>query len=579
SNPSIGIRRLPSSQSIQTVRSYESNPQTPGVPPSPARNIPPQSQSQFPSHELRDIPERYSSIDFGNRRRSSSEPRPMIPPQYVDNNLTNLTRASTRPENLPPPNMPTVAEESNRPRHVQINDRSPSPGNAGDTTPDTPTKKSIAARAFGRLNPHNRGNRSRAQSNVSHVEYDPDLVNLLDVIDPEVSTLSTLTNVQNSLFIPDLGSLINRRPTYNLSAIPGRLERTNTARTDDQLQEKVDEEAEIETLARQDSDAQTITSRLSDSHYAVLPHGVSLEGWTDEEKAELEDHVRHMLHSRRAAFRRGLKGFGQYVRRPLGFFVTLYATLITLFGFAWVLFLIGWVNLGAKRDYIINVIDNVLVALFAVMGDGLIPFRTIDTYHMIYIAHYHHLTWNIRKKMKLPDLPNHNDLPNQIHPSARGPSNSIDLEALRPSSSLSSGDSGDSGHPNYYSVLTEQQQRKLDHHQAKFARSHTFYKPHETETHFAFPLRLLVAIVVLLDFHSVFQIALGTCTWAIPYETRPFVLTTVILICSITCNVTGGVLISVGDRRTRKKEVRERMFRQQLTEDAIKDVQKKKRKE
>ena len=66
-----------------------------------------------------------------------------------------------------------------------------------------------------------------------------------------------------------------------------------------------------------------------------------------------------------------MKGFGKYVSRPLGFLVTLYATLITLFGLAWVLFLIGWIYVGDRQHYIINVIDNVLVALFAIMGDGL----------------------------------------------------------------------------------------------------------------------------------------------------------------------------------------------------------------
>jgi hypothetical protein len=60
---------------------------------------------------------------------------------------------------------------------------------------------------------------------------------------------------------------------------------------------------------------------------------------------------------------------------------------------------------------------------------------------------------------------------------------------------------------------------------------------------------------------------------------RPFALTTVILCCSITCNITGGVLISIGDRITRKKDVVERMFRQQLTEQAIHKMEKRRQKE
>lgn len=351
--------------------------------------------------------------------------------------------------------------------------------------------------------------------------------------------------------------------------------------------EPIGEKAEDYRLERPNlTHSDTISSTLTDSRYAVMPHGERLHGWTDEEKEELNDLVRHMLHSRRAAFKRSMKGFGQYIKRPLGLFVTVYATLITLFGAAWVLFLIGtltkflpsmtellliaqpvgWISVGSQKDYVVNVVDNVLVALFAIMGDGLAPFRIVDTYHMIYIARYHRLSWKLRKKKQLPKLEDRNDLPTQ-HPD-------LDLEDT-PGDEEKVGDNA----PWEVSVLRPEQEAKLRHHQQKFANSHTFYKPHETETHHAFPLKLLIWIVVLLDCHSLLQIALGTCTWAISYKVRPFALTTVILCCSITVNITGGVLISVGDHRTRKKEVIERMFRQELTTEAIKQVEKRKEKE
>lgn len=389
-------------------------------------------------------------------------------------------------------------------------------------------------------------------------EYDPELVNFLDVVDPEIATLSTLTNVQNSLFVPDLGSFLERRPTYTLTRVTAPPKATQT-----EPDERIDGgQVESDKLERPDTirrapTRDTITSRMDGTHFAVLPHGVSLADWSMEEKLELNDHVRHMLHSRRAKFRRSLKGFGQYVRRPLGFLITLYATLITLFGLAWVLFLIGWINVGGRQLYIIHVIDLVLVALFAVVGDGLAPFRAIDTYHMIFIAHYHHLTWKLRRKRKLPKLQDKNDLPLVTEPGA-------DVE-----------NAAGTDEQEEISVLTPEQQKKLTHHQNKVAKSHTFYKPHETTTHRAFPLHLLIAVVVLLDLHSLFQIALGTCTWAISYKVRPFALTTVILCCSITCNVAAGITISVGDRMTRKKEVVEKMFRQQLTQEAMDDLERK----
>jgi len=71
----------------------------------------------------------------------------------------------------------------------------------------------------------------------------------------------------------------------------------------------------------------------------------------------------------------------------------------------------GWINVGGRQLYVIHVIDNVLVALFAIVGDGLAPFRAIDTYHMVYITHYHHLTWRLREQRVLPKLQDKNDLP------------------------------------------------------------------------------------------------------------------------------------------------------------------------
>lgn len=58
-----------------------------------------------------------------------------------------------------------------------------------------------------------------------------------------------------------------------------------------------------------------ITSTLDGAQYAILPTGKILVGWSKEDQEELDDHVRHMLHSRRARTKRAMKGFLQYVRR------------------------------------------------------------------------------------------------------------------------------------------------------------------------------------------------------------------------------------------------------------------------
>ncbi|KAL6709516.1 hypothetical protein ACN47E_001451 [Coniothyrium glycines] len=448
---------------------------------------------------------------------------------------------------------------------------------AAETTKVAKVRSVVASLPFWRSKEKDRNktpaeNAGFTQHDNTSMDYTSDMVDVLDTIDPEVATLTSLTNMQNSLFVPNL-PFFNRRPTYQLRR---RKSETDSLEEIDRIMAPVyAAQAEEQDLPSAPSlkrsttglsttaTLMTIDSQLSESRYAVLPEGTSLEGWSRSDKKEVNDHVRHMLHSRRSRFKRTMRGFGQYVRRPLGFLVTLYATLITLFGLAWVLFLIGWINVGGKQIYVVHVIDSVLVALFAIVGDGLAPFRAIDTYHMIYIAHYHHFTWSRRKKELLPDLHDPNDLPAGNAPVAvPRTTNPEDLEKQWE-----------------FTVLTPKQQEKLEHHQAKFCKSHSFYKPHETETHHAFPLRLLIAIVVLLDCHSLLQISLGACTWGIYYKTRPFAITTVILICSITCNATAGLLIWLGDKRTRKKDVLERMNRQELTQEAIEEVKKKKEKE
>jgi Protein of unknown function (DUF2985) len=453
-------------------------------------------------------------------------------------------------------------------------------------------------------------------------------------LDPEVQTLSTLTNVQNSLFIPDLGSWLNRRPVYNLSDAQAeagaprapRAPRVSAPPPPPVPQPPVaeGEEGRDDTQEKPQGGprpdigrSSTITSQLQDGHYAALPHGATLEGWSEREKAELDDHVRHMMHSRRAKFKRTMKGFAKYVRQPLGFFVTLYATLITLFGLAWVIFLIGWIYVenDKRQDYLIHIIDSVLVALFAIMGDGLAPFRAIDTYHMCFVMHYARIVKKARKKAEkaklrfsaaaadlkkrtTPEVPTVGEEPNNSSThNLQGPNtrstendtavNTPEADGLqrRDSYTLANNivvdiEDARSGLDAYQdSPLTPKQQKKLYHHQTKLAKSHSFYRPNETETHYAFPLSYAIAIVFLLDFHSCLQISLGVCTWGIDYRTRHKAITSVILAVSITVNITAGIVITAGGRKTRKNDVWLLMTRQELTSDAMKHIQKKKEQE
>lgn len=346
-NPNPATNRQQSSIGLRRLRPQKSRGDT----------IPQQQQQQQQqqNEQTQGIAQPESSRAAGNRRRSSSEPQ--RPTFIADSSETN-----------------------NKLRHL------PSVPEMSESKPDA-TRQETGGRRGSLLFRTKTKKQPQPPQTAEEAEYDSRIVDFLDVVDPEVSTLTSITNVQNSLFIPSLGRWVNRRPTYDISEIqrpmPGRYP-DSLANIAEEAQRTQTEEEERPGADR----AYSISSRLEDSHYAVLPHGKTLEGWRKEDVDSLNDHVRHMLHSRRSKFKRGLKGFGRYVSRPLGFFVTLYATLITLFGLAWVLFLIGWIYVGTKQLYVINIIDYTLVALFAIMGDGLAPFRMVDTYHMIYIAHY-----------------------------------------------------------------------------------------------------------------------------------------------------------------------------------------------
>ncbi|GAB7365367.1 hypothetical protein MBLNU230_g6446t1 [Neophaeotheca triangularis] len=523
------------------------------------------------------------------RRRSSSAPQKYRPSSGTDTELARISTAD--------PPMGTLSEEpaygqqgrgrgyrgpeeeSDPPQESSINvdglqggDRFSGGAGAMHSAGNAARSNRGLRRFRSTINPQQQDRQEQSRPDTG--EYEDDVVDLLDIVDPEVSTLGTLNNVQNSLFVPDLGSWINRRPTYKLTQRPSDMDATlrqgqrsrrgtvgsmrprSGADTLSKLEEGVATDGDGTGLDNQGRRI-SLTSELQKDHYAVLPHGWDLSDWTAEERAELDDHVRHQLHSRREGFKRSMKGFGKYCSKPLGLFVVIYATLVTLFGAAWVFALIGWIYVGDEQDYIINVIDLVLVALFALIGDGLAPFRAVDTYHMCFIAHYHYLTWRLRREKELPDLPDQNDLPFRRRAREQDILNAIDK-----------------GEIDADSVLTPHQQERLQHHQLKFAKSHTFYKPHETSTHYAYPIKLMIAAVVLLDCHSLLQIALGTVTWSIDYRVRPEALTATILSVSITTNICAGIVISIGDKKTRKKDVFERMFRQALTEEAMSRMEK-----
>lgn len=207
--------------------------------------------------------------------------------------------------------------------------------------------------------------RGRARTGTGN-EYESDVVDYLDVLgrfrafmcasillinaDPEVSTLTTLTNVQNALFVPDIPFLnryYNRRPTYELTRGPSRVTEVSepitptltrqvsrlpvnkpvpptpgppevppkTREQNERVQYRGDSSTPEPLLGTELDRRVSITSHVEDDHYAVLPHGVTLDGWSQDDVDMLDDYVRHMLHSRRSKFKQSMKGFGKYIKK------------------------------------------------------------------------------------------------------------------------------------------------------------------------------------------------------------------------------------------------------------------------
>lgn len=188
-------------------------------------------------------------------------------------------------------------------------------------------------------------NPEEARAAEERQRHDQQVVDLLDVIgtpppfrfatwglhqlnppfyfpDPEVSTLTMLNDVQNSLFIPQLGRWVDRsrylrltrpRPpdTIPLDSSEPSEQPSSTApsaagssRTDIPA---IPEEPEAEPPG-----TPPVVAR---GEYLVLPEGlVDWEKWSEKDRQGLDDYVRHLLHSRKWKARRTWRGFKQYFR-------------------------------------------------------------------------------------------------------------------------------------------------------------------------------------------------------------------------------------------------------------------------
>ncbi|TKY90356.1 hypothetical protein EX895_000354 [Sporisorium graminicola] len=276
-----------------------------------------------------------------------------------------------------------------------------------------------------------------ASSGSSSGMHEDEVVDYLDVVDPEVATVTALQNVGNSIFFPPIPMLYNRRPTISLPTAAPRNARASTPRATPNYEARNEDielglrpSSAMHTAEEPNKDADKFHGFGSMRRVASLVPGrrqkqvpptteeerrKHIKEWAEmdeEERNELDEHV-HLLLTKKAKFKRAARGFWRYVKTPQGFIITTYAVLITFWGTAICLFLLRWIDVGnkARQRYWIEICDQILCALFTAVGLGFAPFRAVDTYRMVQIVHYHRLTYKRRKKLDLPELKDKNELP------------------------------------------------------------------------------------------------------------------------------------------------------------------------
>ncbi|KAL4241910.1 hypothetical protein ABKN59_000518 [Abortiporus biennis] len=292
-----------------------------------------------------------------------------------------------------------------------------------------------------------------------------DIVEHLDVIDPQIATVSTLTNAANSIVIPPL-SFYSRKPVVVLGE----------------------------------------------------PSATDVEKGERSHRDALDRHVEDVLR-KRDKFKRVMKGVWSFIQTPMGSIVALYGFLVVFWGTGIVVFLAKFINFhnANTQGFWVEICQQVETGLFTATSIGLIPFRVLDT-------------WRICKIWR-------DDLPDPIY----------DV--------------------NYVHVLTDKEQDDLHYQQLKFMDSQTWYRPHGTQTHRAFPINTALWICILNDLNSFFQCLLSGCMWGLNRFRRPAWTTATTLPAAFVCGIAAGCLIWWGGKKTKRLEQVEQRLRAALAMD------------
>ncbi|WAQ89221.1 hypothetical protein PtA15_10A645 [Puccinia triticina] len=375
-------------------------------------------------------------------------------------------------------------------------------------------------------------------------ENEADALDLLSILDPAVNAASTLTHIRNCLFIPPMINHLGT-PTIQL-----------------------------------DGDDQLTHSELDSHLISILNHP--------------------RPNSRRIQqIKRLLKGLKAFISTPIGIIFTIYGFLVVFWGAALVLILLGWLKITPQENYRIwvEICSQVLNGLFTIPGIGLFPSRIIDCWNIGVIVHYARVIWKRKGKRNLDDP---NDLippepprsprllppppssadPNYFH---NGPRHAAAQEEKKsgaeeaqigPETEAGPGDVivvHDQEHAHQHEheeeqegltdvwkdeqeiVLNQREMTRLRRAQEALCRSQTWYRPHSSATHYAFPVPIALIIVLLNLGNSLFQAALCAVMWGLRYSTRPAWTTATFMALSFSCGISSGILVWRTGARTSKR--------------------------
>ncbi|KAG1755596.1 hypothetical protein EDB19DRAFT_1842996 [Suillus lakei] len=249
----------------------------------------------------------------------------------------------------------------------------------------------------------------------------------------------------------------------------------------------------------------------------------------------LDRHVEDVL-TGRSKVKRTLQGVWSFLKTPMGIITGIYGFLVVFWGAALVLFLLRWINLhnANTQGFWVEVCSQVECGLFTITGIGLIPTRALDTYRICKIWYYKRKTTKLRDRAGLPQLFDVDDLPDPAYD------------------------------PTFVHVLTEWEQQDLHHQQVKFRESQTWYRPHGTVAHRAFPINTALWICLFIDGNSAFQVMLSGCMWSMNRFERPAWTTGTLIPASFLCGIISAILIWRGGQLTRRTEKIENTLRTAL---------------